>query len=429
MIILDQALAERAAVGRPVRIGIVGGGYMARGIAAQILGGLEGVALVGISNRHPEAARRILDECGVAAVSDVDTADRLARELERGTPAVVLDPELLCRAREVDVVIEVTGEVEFGARIAVEAIDQRKHVVLVNAELDATVGPILKVRAQQAGVVVTNTDGDEPGVTMNLLRYVRAIGLRPVLAGNIKGFIDPHRTPETQKTFADSVGQRAKMITSFADGTKLAMETTIVANAAGFRVARRGMYGHTCAHVKEVLALFDADELLRQGVVDYVLGAEPGSGAFVVGYCDRPLPQQYLKYFKMGDGPLYIFYTPWHLPHAEAPLTAARAAIFHDAAVTPLGAPQCEVVTVAKRDLGAGEVLDGIGGFTCYGVIENVSESRRERLLPMGLSEGCRVVRPIPADQPVTYEDVVLPAGRFADVLRSEQDAHFFDSR
>ncbi len=426
VIILDQALAERAAEGRPVRIGIVGGGYMARGIAAQILAGLPGVALVGISNRHPEAARRILEECGVSAVSDVDTADGLEREVQRETPAVVLDPMLLCRERDIDVVIEVTGEVEFGARVAVEAIEHGKHVVLVNAELDATVGPILKVRAERAGVVVTNTDGDEPGVTMNLLRYVRTIGLRPVLAGNIKGFIDPHRTPETQKAFAESVGQRAKMITSFADGTKLAMETTIVANAAGLRVARRGMHGHKCAHVREVLDLFDIDELLDQGVVDYVLGAEPGSGAFVVGYCDRPLPRQYLKYFKMGDGPLYLFYTPWHLPHAEAPLTAARAAIFHDAAVTPLAAPQCEVVTMAKRDLGAGEVLDGIGGFTCYGVIENVAESHRERLLPMGLSEGCQIVRQIPVDRPVTYEDVVLPSGRLADELRSEQERHFF---
>jgi predicted homoserine dehydrogenase-like protein len=425
VIILDKALERRAAEGNPVRVAIVGGGYMARGIAAQILAGLPGLSLVGISNRHPDRAWRILEECGVSSATGVATVDDLERELGRNVLAVVADPMLLCRAREIDVVIETTGEVEFGAHVAVEAIENRKHVVLVNAELDATVGPMLKVRAERAGVVVTNTDGDEPGVSMNLLRYVRTIGMRPVLAGNIKGFIDPHRTPETQKAFADSVGQQAKMITSFADGTKLAMETTIVANAAGFRVARRGMYGHKCAHVKEVLDLFDLEELLRQGVVDYVLGAEPGSGAFVVGYCDRPLPQQYLKYFKMGDGPLYLFYMPWHLPHAEAPLTAARAAIFHDAAVSPLGAPSCDVVTMAKRDLDAGEVLDGIGGFTCYGTIENFEQSRVERLLPMGLSEGCEIVRPVPADRPVTYEDVTVPPGRLADELRREQDQHF----
>jgi len=247
-----------------------------------------------------------------------------------------------------------------------------------------------------------------------------------VLVGNIKGFIGPHRNPDTQQVFADSVGQGPKMITSFADGTKLSMEATIVANAAGLRVARRGMRGHRCAHVKDVLSLWSADELLAgDGFVDYVLEAEPGSGAFVVGHCDRPIPQEYLKYFKMGDGPFYVFYTPWHLPQAEAPLTAARAALFHDASVTPLGAPRCDVVTVAKRDLRAGEVLDGIGGFMCYGTIESADGARRERLLPMGLSEGCELLEDVAIDQPIGYEHVQLPGGRLIDGLRREQDTLF----
>jgi predicted homoserine dehydrogenase-like protein len=424
VIILDEALARREHEGNPVRIGVVGGGYMARGIAAQVLAGMPGIRLVAISNRHPEHAEQIAAECRVSA-ERVATSEELERQHTSGVVAVADEPALLIESEEIDVIVETTGDVEFGARVVLDAIRNDKHVVLVNAELDATVGPVLKQRAQDAGVVVTNTDGDEPGVTMNLLRYVRTIGLHPVLAGNVKGFIDPHRTPETQKAFAASVGQRPKMITSFADGTKLAMETTIVANAAGFQVARRGMHGHACAHVKDVLAFFDADDLLRQGLVDYVLGAEPGSGAFVVGFSERPIPQQYLKYFKMGDGPLYVFYTPWHLPHAEAPLTAARAEIFHDAAVTPLAGPRCEVVTMAKRDLEPGDVLDGIGGFTCYGTIENVEQSRPDRLLPMGVSEGCRVVRAIAADQPLSYDDVELPAGRLVDQLRAEQDRIF----
>ena len=128
----------------------------------------------------------------------------------RGTVAVTADPAAICAAESVDVVIEATGEVEFGASVVLDALGSRKHVVLVNAELDATVGPMLKRKADDAGVVFTNTDGDEPGVTMNLLRYVRTIGLEPVLVGNIKGFIDPHRNPDTQQAFADSVGQRAE---------------------------------------------------------------------------------------------------------------------------------------------------------------------------------------------------------------------------
>jgi predicted homoserine dehydrogenase-like protein len=425
MIILDRALERRAAEGRPVRVGIVGAGYMARGIAAHA-SMLVGMELVAFSNRTPDRAHGVLGEIGREARA-VATVQELEDAVAFGAVAVTDDASILCAAETVDVVIETTGEVEYGAGVTLEAIARGKHVVLVNAELDATVGPILKVKADEAGVVLTNTDGDEPGVTMNLLRYVRTIGMRPVLVGNIKGFIGPYRTPATQAAFAESVGQGPKMITSFADGTKLSMEATIVANAAGLRVARRGMFGHRCAHVRDVLDYWDASQLLEaDGFVDFVLEAEPGSGAFVVGHTDEPIPKQYLKYFKMGDGPFYIFYTPWHLPQAEAPLTAARAALFGDASVTPLGAPRCDVVAIAKRDLREGEVLDGIGGYTCYGQIENADVARTDGLLPMGLSEGCVLTRPVAVDDPIRYVDVGLPGGRLADALRREQD-RFFD--
>ena len=425
MIILDTALEQREADGKPIRLGIVGSGYMARGIAGQVLAGMPGLRIGGFAARNLDAAAAILSECRVEATPVASEAE-VGGALREGRPLLTPDPALLSTV--VDVIIETTGDVEFGASVVLDSIRNRKHVVLVNAELDATVGPILKRYAEEAGVVLTNTDGDEPGVAMNLLRYVRSIGLRPVLAGNIKGFIDPYRTPETQAAFAESVGQRAKMITSFADGTKLAMETTIVANAAGFGVARRGMNGWQCSHVREVLDLVSPRTFVNGGLVDYVLGAEPGSGAFVVGLSDEPIRQQYLKYFKMGDGPLYLFYTPWHLPQAEAPLTAARAVLFNDPSVTPLSGPRCDVVTIAKRDLAAGEALDGIGGFTCFGTIENFAESREANLLPMGLSEGCTLVRDVGRGTAVTYDDVQLPAGRLADRLRREQDRHFASS-
>ena len=424
MIILDQALAAREAQGRPVRIGLVGAGYMARGIAAHART-IRGVEVVAIANRTLSRAVDILGENGWSRPEEVSSVGELEDAIARRSPVVAGDPMLLCAAEGVDVVMDTTGEVEFGAGLALEAIQHGKHVVLVNAELDATLGPVLKHRADKAGVVITNTDGDEPGVTLNLFRYVSTIGLQPVLVGNIKGFIDQHRNPDTQRGFAESVGQGAKMITSFADGTKLSMETTLVANATGFHVARRGMNGHRCGHVRDVLDFYSADELLDGGLVDYVLGAEPGTGAFVVGYTVDPVIRTYLGHFKLGDGPFYVFYTPWHLPQAEAPLTAARAAIFRDASVTPRGAPSCDVVAVAKRDLGRGEVLDGIGGFTCYGVIENAEVSRRERLLPMGLSEGCEVLVDVAADSPIGYEHVRVPPGRLADELRAEQESLF----
>ena len=425
MIIVDTALEQREREERPIRVALVGAGYMGRGIALEILTRNTGMRLSAIANRTPSEAERAYREAGATGARTVETEAELERAIAAGEPAVTQDPLLLSKAEGIDVVVEATGQVEVGARVAAAAIEHGKHVVLLNAELDATVGPILKVRADRAGVILTNTDGDEPGVAMNLYRYVRALGFRPVLAGNIKGLIDRYRTPETQADFAARHNQKPPMITSFADGTKLSMEAAILANATGFGVARRGMDGPSYDHVRDMVGHFEVDQLLERGLVDYVLGAEPGSGAFVVGHGDHPIRSQYMSYFKMGDGPLYIWYQPWHLPNFDLPLTVARAVLFHDAAVTPRGGPQCEVVAVAKRDLAAGDVLDGIGGFDCYGVIENSAAARAEDLLPMGLSGGCRLVRDLPRDRAISFGDVSVPDGRLADALWAEQHEVF----
>jgi predicted homoserine dehydrogenase-like protein len=185
------------------------------------------------------------------------------------------------------------------------------------------------------------------------------------------------------------------------------------------------MYGPSCRHVTDAPDLFPKEKMLDTGLVDYVLGAEPAPGVFVIGYQENALQKQYLNYYKMGEGPFYVFYTPYHLCHLEAPLTAARAVLFNDAAITPLGAPVCDVVTIAKRNLLAGEIIDGIGGFTCYGVLENAKIARRDSLLPMGLSEGCRLKRDINKDQALSYDDIELPPGRLCDKLRKEQNRYF----
>jgi predicted homoserine dehydrogenase-like protein len=426
VILVDTALARRAAEGRPIQVALIGAGYMARGYAHQMLTTTPGIRVAVIANRTPARAQAIYAEAGSGEVRVVTTPGELEDAVRRGQPAVTEDAIVASTADGIDVVVEATGEVEFGAEVTLAALQHRKHVVLSNAELDATVGPILKVYADRAGVVLTNTDGDEPGVAMNLVRFARSIGYRPVLAGNLKGFIDPHRTPDTQREFARTHQLSPAMATSFADGTKLSMETTILANATGLRAATRGMRGHRCGHVRDVLNLFSADELLRTGgFVEYLLGAEPGTGAFVVGYNDDPIKAQYMSYFKMGSGPLYVFYTPYHLPQLQLPHTVARAALFADPTVTPLGAPVCEVVAIAKRDLAPGEMLDGIGGFTCYGAIENADVAADGDLLPMGLSGGCRLRRAVAADQEITRADVEVPAGRLSDRLAAEQVSHF----
>ena len=429
MIIMDKALEKRQQEGNPVRVAMIGAGFMGRGIALQIFTAVSGMELVAISNRHLDGARRAYVEAGMEEVQVVETVPQLENAIERGQYAITEDPMLLCQAGGIEAVIEVTGTVEFGARVVLEAIQHGKHVIMMNAELDGTVGPILKVHADKAGVVLTNADGDQPGVIMNLYRFVKGIGVKPVLCGNIKGLQDPYRNPTTQEGFARKWGQKPHMVTSFADGSKISFEQAIVANGTGMRVAKRGMFGPTVPSgtpLQEAVDLYPLEALLDgPGIVDYVVGAAPGPGVFVLGTHDHPAQQHYLHLYKLGTGPLYCFYTPYHLCHFEVPNTVARAVLFNDAALTPLGAPCVDVVATAKIDLKAGQVLDGIGYYMTYGECENSDIVRAQDLLPMGLAEGCRLKRDIPKDQVLTYADVELPEGRLCDKLRAEQNAYF----
>jgi len=239
MIIVDSALQQRQKEGNPVRVGMVGAGFMGRGIALQICNSVPGMKLVAIANRHLDGARRAYAEAGVEKTRAVENITEINAAIRNGEYTVTADAMLLCQAKGIDAIIEVTGAIDFGAAVVLKAIEHGKHVVIMNAELDGTIGPILKTYADKAGVVLTNADGDQPGVIMNLYRFVKGIGVRPVLCGNIKGLQDPYRNPTTQEGFARKWGQKPHMVTSFADGTKISFEQAIVANATGMRVAKR----------------------------------------------------------------------------------------------------------------------------------------------------------------------------------------------
>ena len=432
MIIVDRALEERERAGNPIRVGMVGAGFMGRGIALQIMTVVPGMELVAIANRHLEGAKRAYSEAGVDQVRAVESVGQLEEAIAHHQYAVTEDPSLLCQAEGIDAVLEVTGTIDYAARVVLQAIEHRKHVVFMNAELDGTVGPILKRYADEAGIVLTNTDGDQPGVILNLYRFVRGIGVKPVLCGNIKGLHDPYRNPTTQEGFARKWGMSPPMVTSFADGTKISFEQAIVANATGMRVAKRGMYGPTVptgTPISEITAVYPLDSLLAgAGIVDYVVGATPNPGVFVLGTHDHPQQKHYLNLYKLGTGPLYCFYTPYHLCHFEVHNTVARAVLFGDATVAPIRQPLVDVVATAKIDLRAGQLLDGIGQYMTYALCENYTVSCAQRLLPMGLAEGCQLTRDVAKDQVLTYADVAFPDGRLCDKLRAEQDAYFFGS-
>jgi predicted homoserine dehydrogenase-like protein len=428
VIIVDRALDERAKAGNPIRVAMIGAGFMGRGIARQILTAVPGMRLVAIANRTVDKAREAysaLDE----EPTLVDSEAALSSAISEGRYAVTEDPLLLARQPEIEAIVEVTGAVENGVEPVLTAIDHGKHAILMNAELDGTVGPILKTHADRAGVVYTNADGDQPGVQLNLFRFVQAIGVRPVLCGNIKGLHDPYRNPTTQEGFAKQWGQNPRMVTSFADGTKISFEQAIVANATGMRVAKRGMHGPTVeagTHIDVARELFSVEELADgPGIVDYVVGAVPSPGVFALGTHDDPVQQHYLNLYKLGEGPLYSFYTPWHLCHFEVPITVARAVLFSDAAIAPLGGPLVDVVAAAKVDLEPGQELDALGGYTMYGLAENADVAAAERLLPLGLAPRCRLIRRVAKDEVLTYDDVDVPDGRLVDRLRAEQNEKF----
>jgi len=428
MMAVDTVLQEREAAGRPIRLGMIGAGATGRAIALQLGTPVPGMRLVGIANRTPANVERAYREAGFSEWRSVSTPQEAEAAVNKGIPVLTEDPLVLTRCGAIDMILEVTGTIEAGARVTLDAFDHGKHVVLVNAELDSLLGPILKVKADQAGVVVTHTDGDEPGVAMTLIRYLRTLGLRVVAAGNIKGMVDYYRTPETQKAFAEKNDQDARKVTSFADATKLSMECTVLANATGFHVGRRGMHGPKCGYVREVGNLLPPDQMTETGLVDYALGAAPHTGAFAVIYEENPLKKVQLSYYKLGDGPFYVFYTPFHLPHLQIGATIGRAFIHRDPTVAPIGAPVCEVVTVAKRDLKAGEKLDGVGGFCTYGLIDNATTARKMSALPIGLSEGRVLLRDVAKDNVVSFEDVGPGGDGLVESLWREQNARWPNS-
>ncbi|MFY0992451.1 NAD(P)H-dependent oxidoreductase [Halomonas sp. C05BenzN] len=434
MIIIDRALARYRDEGKVIRVGMVGAGFQASGIAQQFLTATPGMVLSAVANRHLAKAHAAYAQAGVTAVA-CETRQALEAAIAAGRPAVTEDALALASAEGIDVVLEVTGSIEHAAHVIVTAIDAGKHVVHMNAELDGTVGPILKVRAEAQGVAYTFADGDQPGVQMNLYRFVSGIGVTPVLCGNIKGLHDPYRNPETQATFARKWGQKPHMVASFADGTKISFEQAIVANATGMRVARRGMLGPDFSggnpdaepvQIEKVLPSFEPYlDPQVPGLVDYVVGARPGPGVFVIGHTEHPRKRHYLDLYKMGKGPYYCFYTPYHLCHFEVPNSVARVVLCSDIVLAPAGGPRVGVIAVAKKTLTPGERIEDFGGFEVYGVAENMGAIRRERLLPIGLALEATVKRAVSRDQALTFDDVNLPEGRLVDELYREQERLF----
>jgi predicted homoserine dehydrogenase-like protein len=425
--IVDSGLKMREEQNKPIRVAMIGAGFMGQGLTNQITNSVPGMRMVAVQNRHPEKAFHVYRYSGINDIVEATSQTQVDEAIRSGKAVVTEDPLLLARSEHVDVLVDVTGSVEFGAHVLLEAFKHGKDVILMNAELDATIGPILQVYAKKYGVIMSACEGDEPGIQMNLYRWVKSLGLTPRVIGNIKGLQDPYRNPDTQKGFAEKWGQNPAMVTSFADGSKINFEQTIMANATGFVVKSRGMSRglEYREDVMKIGQLYDINELRDLGgIIDYVVGT-PLTKVYCLAEHPDPKQQHYLNLYKMGDGPLYSFFIPYHLVHFEVPNSIARAVLYRDATVRALEGPVVEVCAVAKRALRSGEILDDYGMYMSYGEAVNTDEMSSGHYLPEGLVEGCRLKRDIKKDAVITYDDVELPAGRLADQLRAEQYRHF----
>jgi predicted homoserine dehydrogenase-like protein len=361
------------------RVGIIGMGQMGKGLYHQI-SLQDDIECVAVTDIHE-------DRC-----SDVKCD-------------VCIDADELVERDDVDVVIDATSSIVDAAGFDWAAITNSKHLVMMNAEADLIFGPSFMKVAKEQVVAYTSCGGDQPAVIVELVREVLGWGgFELVVAGNIKGFQDRYSNPDKIKPEADKRGIDYRMASAMTDGTKMQIEQALVANCLGLRTWKTGMGGPLYTpHVKtyEYSRPEHVDWLGRIPVVDYVVGAEPNGGVFIVVRCDDPFQQEMLRYYKMGDGPFYTFYRHCHLCHIEA-MDCIRDAYAGRSLLQPTHGFKTNVMAYAKRDLRAHQTLDGIGCFDCYGLIENMPSKG----LPVCLTEGVRIVRDIKKDEPILMSDV-----------------------
>jgi predicted homoserine dehydrogenase-like protein len=403
---LRDRLEALARAGTPIRVGVIGVGQMGRGFIAQVAG-IPGMEVVAAADAVPERAAAAFREIG--------------REPAAGVTADALE---LARAPEVEVVVEATGVPEVGARAAYEAILGGKHVVMLNAEADVTVGAVLSRLARSAGVVYTGSAGDEPGAIMELYDFARSLGFEVVTLGKGKNNpLDVTATPESVAAEAGDKRMNPKMLASFVDGTKTMVEMAAVANATGFVPDTPGMHGIEETDPARLAAVLcpkeDGGILSRSGAVEYVRGVAPG--VFAVVRSGVGTVRETLNYLGLGPGPNHVLYRPYHLTSLETAISVARAAIYGEPTIASLPVPTAEVVAVAKRDLAAGERLGGIGSADYYGFLYAVPEA--QNMLPLGLAPGARLRYPVERGGVIPRPAVELPEGSFVASLRQLQEA------
>ncbi|SFB00340.1 Predicted homoserine dehydrogenase, contains C-terminal SAF domain [Lentibacillus halodurans] len=426
MLGINRKLANLEDKGSYIKVGLVGAGQMGRGMISQIES-MKGMRVVITADLAINNVDNAYKNAGINE-SDINVTDDLkaAREAVLQDQVVATkDSKLVTALPEVDVVVDATGVPDIGAQIAWDSILNNKHIVMLNVEADVTVGPLLKKMADSSGVVYTGSAGDEPGAIMELYDFADAMGFEVVALG--KGKNNPlnlESNPDVTAEEAKAKGSSPKMLASFQDGTKTMVEMNAVANATGFAPDQPGMHGFE-GKVADLPGIFIEKEkggkLNHRKVVDFVNGVAPGVFAIIAS--DKDEVNAEMKYLKMGDGPNYVLYRPYHLTSLETPLSIAKAYFDEEPTIAPHYGLRGETVAIAKKDLYEGDYLDGIGGYSVYGKLLKADEAKADKALPIGLVDrNIKLTKAVKQGDVITYDAVEQTKESTIWKLRALQD-------
>ncbi len=403
---LYDELCELERIGKRIRVGLVGAGFMGRGIVETVQS-CPGMEVAAVSDIDIDRATAVFEETGETSIVEVENLKEAA---EAGTRRIVTSStRIIAQLESVDMVLEATGDTETGAEIAYLSIMNKKHVGMLNVETDVTVGPQLNRLAKVAGVVYTVCSGDEPAAIKDLCDLACLAGLTIVACGKGKNNpLDVHANPGTLDATAREKGLNPKILTEFVDGTKTMVEMSCVANATGLTIDRQNMHGPVVSKEKlaQVFSLQKDGGILNcEGVVDYMIG-DLAPGVFAVVRSNGVVADQMMRYLKIGEGPNYLLYRPYHLTSLEVADTISRACLYNKPTIAPLGMLRTEVITIAKKDLKKGEYIDGIGGFSVRGGLERFDIASRQGLLPLGLASGALLKKDVEEGEALARSDV-----------------------
>lgn len=432
MIGMNYKLQKLEAEGKPIYASIVGAGQMGRGMVGQMLS-MKGMRPAIVVDVNLDNAKAAYVNAGLKENEDFAAAETIEEGnnvLASGKFVITTNNELATKCARIDCAVDATGVPEVGAKVAIDAINNQKHIVMLNVETDVCIGHILYKLANNAGVVYTGSAGDEPGAVLEMYDFANALGFDVRVIGKGKNNpLDLECNPETVAEIAKAKGSSPKMITAFKDGTKTMVEMTAMANATGYLPDVVGGHGAsgTVKDLPDLLSLKSEGRggiLNNYGVIDFINGVAPG--VFLIISTDQPDIHAELKYLSMGDGPNYCLYRPYHLTSLETPLSVAKACIDHEPTIVPRCGLVAETVTVAKIDLKAGDHLDGIGGYTIRGTFMAATEAKEKNIVPMGLiNKNCVMKKDVKKGEYITYDDVQLDENSLMLELRKLQDALF----